>query len=189
MLKILNNIMRLQSYRNNYPLFGRFFFACSPTLRTGLFFILFRTTDSFQSTLICPTFHSIPNASLNILDQLPNNVPSPSLFKNFSHFDRWFYNILYINGSKTYNNSTYIAVAVYSLQLQAEFMYKLSSYISIFSAEAFAIYNVILDTLDLHLTFTTIVTDTRSVLETIRDFHNCTNNYLRFVRVACCKLI
>ena len=84
------------------------------------------------------------------------------------------------------NNSTY--AAVYSLQLQTELMYKLSSYISIFSAEAFAIYNAILDTLDLHLTFTTIVTDTRSVLETIQDFHNRTNNYLRFVRVACCKL-
>ena len=180
--------MRLQSYRNNYPLFGRFFFACSPTLRTGLFFILFRTTDTHFNPL-SSVLHFIRFLMLLLISSIsfPTMRPVRLCLKTF-HILIDDSIIFYINGSKTYNNSTYIAAAVYSLQLQAELMYKLSSYISIFSAEAFAIYNAILDTLDLHLTFTTIVTDTKSVLETIRDFHNRTNNYLRFVRVACYKL-
>ncbi|KYQ53563.1 Gag-Pol polyprotein, partial [Trachymyrmex zeteki] len=72
----------------------------------------------------------------------------------------------------------YVGAAVFSPQLHAELMFRLSSYTSVFSAEAYAIYTAITISIDLHLRKVTIVTDSKSVLETISSYNNRTNNYL-----------
>ncbi|KYN00513.1 hypothetical protein ALC62_08710 [Cyphomyrmex costatus] len=57
-------------------------------------------------------------------------------------------------------------------------MFKLSSYTSVFSAEAYAIYTAITVSIDLRIPKITVVTDSKSVFESIKGSHNYTNNYL-----------
>ncbi|XP_018305171.1 ribonuclease H1, partial [Mycetomoellerius zeteki] len=85
--------------------------------------------------------------------------------------------VFYTDGSKI-DHGTYVGAAVFSPQLHAELMFRLSSYTSVFSAEAYAIYTAITISIDLHLRKVTIVTDSKSVLETISSYNNRTNNYL-----------
>ncbi|KYN02389.1 Gag-Pol polyprotein [Cyphomyrmex costatus] len=85
--------------------------------------------------------------------------------------------MFFTDGSKV-DHSTYVGAAIYSPQLQLELMIKLSSYTSVFSAEAYAIYTAITISIDMNLPSATIVTDSMNVLETLKGFRNSTNNYL-----------
>ncbi|KYN00602.1 Gag-Pol polyprotein [Cyphomyrmex costatus] len=57
-------------------------------------------------------------------------------------------------------------------------MYRLPSYTSIFSAEAYAIYNAVMIAIDMNLQNVTIVSDSKSVLQSLNGHLNPTNNYL-----------
>ncbi|KYN02596.1 hypothetical protein ALC62_06579 [Cyphomyrmex costatus] len=57
-------------------------------------------------------------------------------------------------------------------------MYRLPSYTSIFSAEAYAIYIAVTISIDKNLQKATIVSDSLSVLHALNGHHNSTNNYL-----------
>ncbi|XP_018406602.1 PREDICTED: uncharacterized protein LOC108782745 [Cyphomyrmex costatus] len=85
--------------------------------------------------------------------------------------------LFYTDGSKVDHNLC-VDASVFSPQLHAELMHKLSPYTSILSTEAYAIYTAITIAIDLKLSDATIITDSLSVLETVKNHHNPKNNYL-----------
>ncbi|KYM96985.1 hypothetical protein ALC62_12362 [Cyphomyrmex costatus] len=132
--------------------------------------------SSFRSTSITISYSSL---SLPPAD-ITQSISSPSAQ---SFFEQEFQHLIYdsttffTDGSKS-DHSTHVGAAVFSPQLQAELMYKLLSYTSIFSAEAYAIYNAVIISIDLNLQNVTIVSDSKSVLQALSGHRNPTNNYL-----------
>ncbi|KYN13209.1 hypothetical protein ALC57_14595 [Trachymyrmex cornetzi] len=131
---------------------------------------------SFSSSFISCSYSSLSTPSLETLDHLPNPCAQAAFDQEFSHLTA-VSTVFYTVGSKV-DHSTHVGAAVLIPQLQGELMYKLSSYTSIFSAEAFAIYNAITTAIDPQLSKAMIVTDSRSVLEAIKGTCIRTNNYL-----------
>ncbi|KYM98341.1 hypothetical protein ALC62_10951 [Cyphomyrmex costatus] len=113
--------------------------------------------SSFRSTTIAIDYDSLSFPPEDPSSQLP--IPSAQSFfeRDFQHLISDS-TIFYTDGSKV-DHSTHVGAAVFSPQLQAELMYKLPSYTSIFSAEAYAIYNAILTSIVMNLQKATIVTD------------------------------
>ncbi|KYM96273.1 PREDICTED: uncharacterized protein LOC108779613 [Cyphomyrmex costatus] len=132
--------------------------------------------NSFTSTVENADFLSLPKAILNNLDDLPKHAVQ-LVFEE--HFQTQLHNanVFYTDGSKVDDN-TYVGSAVFSPQLNLEYMCKLSPYASIFTAEAWAIYNAMLFILHNGLKRAVIVSDFKSVLETLKGFRNKTNNYI-----------
>ncbi|KYQ54710.1 Gag-Pol polyprotein [Trachymyrmex zeteki] len=130
----------------------------------------------YYSSVISFSYSSLSTPSLETLDFLPNPCAQSAFDQEFLHLTTES-TVFYTDGSKV-DHSTYVGAAVFSPQLQAELMYKLFSYTSVFSAEAYAIYNAITISIDLHLRKVTIVTDSRSVLEAVKGTCIRTNNYL-----------
>ncbi|XP_018305536.1 uncharacterized protein [Mycetomoellerius zeteki] len=139
--------------------------------------------------ILFPLHPSLPLTSRSLLpppllsSDLPDSMPTINAQPLFTLFDQELACLtaesttFFTDGSKV-DHGTCVGAAVFSPQLQAELMFKLSSYTSIFSAEAYAIYTVITLLVDLHLPRVTVITDSKSVLESIRGSHNYTNNYL-----------
>lgn len=85
--------------------------------------------------------------------------------------------VFYTDGSKTHKGN-HIGSACYSSQPHVKLLYKLSSYTSVFSAEAWTIHNVILLTFDMSLPRVTIISDSKNVLEALSNPQPKINNYL-----------
>lgn len=84
---------------------------------------------------------------------------------------------LYTDGSKV-DDSTYVGSACYSPLPRTQLMYKIPSRASVFSAEAWAIYNAILLILDINAPEATIISDSMSVLKALQETTLNQNNYL-----------
>ncbi|XP_018366329.1 PREDICTED: uncharacterized protein LOC108763321 [Trachymyrmex cornetzi] len=131
---------------------------------------------SFHSTITSSSYTSLSVPSLESLKLFPNLCAQALFDHEFSHLTAES-TVFYTDGSKV-DHGTYVGAAVFSPQLRAELMYRLSSYTSVFSAEAYAIYNAVTLSIDLHLRKVSIVTDSKSVLDSISGSINRTNNYL-----------
>ncbi|KYN02860.1 hypothetical protein ALC62_06310 [Cyphomyrmex costatus] len=132
--------------------------------------------NSFTSTVENADFLSLPKSILSNLDDLPNHAVQ-LVFEEYFQTQLYNATVFYTDGSKV-DDSTYVGSAVFSPQLNLKFMCKLSSYASIFTAEAWAIYNALLYILHNGLERSVIVSDSKSVLETLKGFRNKTNNYI-----------
>ncbi|XP_011689991.1 PREDICTED: ribonuclease H1-like [Wasmannia auropunctata] len=85
--------------------------------------------------------------------------------------------VFYTNGSKIEEISA-VGAACYSPQLNLELMDKLPQYTSVFSAEAWAIYNVIISLKTFDIKDAVIVTDSKSTLQAIQNTSSYKNNYI-----------
>ena len=72
---------------------------------------------SFQSTLISPSFHSLSNVTLEILDQFSNQCAQTAFMQAFDDLITGS-TIFYTDGSKI-DYSMYVGAAIYSSQFQA----------------------------------------------------------------------
>ncbi|KYQ48389.1 Gag-Pol polyprotein [Trachymyrmex zeteki] len=126
--------------------------------------------------MISFSYAQLSAPSLETLKSFPN-CNAQALFEQEFHHLTAESIVFYTDGSKL-DHSTHVGAAVFSPQLQAELMYKLSSYTSVFSAEAYAIYNALTIAIDLQIHKASIVTDSKSVLESISGPCNSSNNYL-----------
>ncbi|XP_071572505.1 uncharacterized protein [Temnothorax nylanderi] len=118
---------------------------------------------SFYSSFFSPP-HYYPGPDLmSIFSRIPRQQVQTAFEQAFGDVMRDTL-VFYTDGSKT-QSGNYVGSACHSPQIQLQIMHKLPSQTSVFTAEAWAIYNAVLLCLDLRPTCATIVTDSKSVLE------------------------
>ncbi|KYQ59915.1 hypothetical protein ALC60_01010 [Trachymyrmex zeteki] len=138
--------------------------------------------NSYYSTCTNVSYLSLPPNILKNFDTIPQQNIQPIFEDTFRRVLARAI-VFYTDGSKV-NDGTYVGSVVYSPQLDLHFMFKLSSYASVFTSEAWAIYNALLFALHNDLSRIVIVSDSKSVLDSLAGFRNRTNNYIiSYIRV------
>lgn len=99
------------------------------------------------------------------LDTLPNSIVQ-TLFSDYVHSNFPEVTAFYTDGSK-FSVEGRAGAGVYSPELGLKLMYKLPFYTTIFSAEAWAIYQALLIIIQLNIESAVIFTDSLSVLDDI----------------------
>ncbi|XP_077282585.1 uncharacterized protein LOC143908700 [Temnothorax americanus] len=156
--------------REKFPLFDLFLQLKSlrPSLHIAVAPSLFQ--HSYQAILFTPIFYCPEQDFIDLIDQVHRTKPIPSSV--WSYYARYSI-VFYTDGSKI-GSANWVGAACFSPQLQRSLMFKLPARASIFIAEAWAIYNVVLLTLDLDAPKFTIVSDSKSILEALTP-HQHTN--------------
>lgn len=134
--------------------------------------------NSFYSTITNISYSKLPSYILHKLKALPSHLVQ-LIFENVFQKELTESVVFYTDGSKV-DEGTYVGSAIYSPQLKLHDMYKLPSQASVFTAEAWAIYNALSIALHENLTRVTIISESKSVLDVLSNYRNKTNNYIIF---------
>ncbi|XP_024893394.1 uncharacterized protein LOC112468443 [Temnothorax curvispinosus] len=131
---------------------------------------------SYQTILFTPILYHPEQDFIDLIDQVPKSTVQNLFLQAFGPIMRDSI-VFYTDGSKM-GSANWVGAACFSPQLQRSLMFKLPARASIFTVEAWAIYNAVLLILDLDTPKFTIVSDSKSVLEALTNPVTCRSNYL-----------
>lgn len=132
--------------------------------------------NSFYSTITRISYFKIPPSILKIIKDNPQLNAQPIFEDIFS--EALAHSVVFYTDESKIDDSSFVGSAIFSLQLDQRYMFKLSSYTSVFTAEAWAIYYSLLITLNENLERVTIISDSKSVLNALSGYNNQSNNYI-----------
>lgn len=138
--------------------------------------ILPKYSYSYESMFAFPEVHYFPEELLPLLNDSPASAAQSVFLETFQKFLEHAI-VFYTDGSRV-DESSCVGAAWHSPQLGLEIMDKLPHHASVFSAEAWAIYNVIISLKEYGIDDAVIVSDAKSVLQALEGSVLYKNNYL-----------
>ncbi|KAL6418505.1 hypothetical protein ACFW04_012052 [Cataglyphis niger] len=192
---IIDNYKNFEYLSTNFPAINLFRQLNSHKQTIYKSFILPQFQHSYQSSYFTP---EIIYPQQDFLDKLKyygsenffSVRKSQSIHSSFWWRSRGYSTVFYTDGSKIKNDS-YVGSACYFPASEIQLMHKISHCASIFSAEAWAIYNALLLIIDINTSKASIISDSMSVLKALQESSIRQNNYLiPFIKTkleAACK--